>query len=103
VVRKTPAERFARYVNRDGPVNPKTGTPCHLWTGETTDDGYGVFDLGKVTILAHRFAYQLANGFIATGYFIDHDDPDRGCGVQLCVNAEHLRAATPFHSESGGP
>jgi hypothetical protein len=102
VTKKTPAQQFERFVNRDGPVNPKTGTPCHLWTGEVNSDGYGVFDLGRVTLLAHRFAYQLAHGLIATGYFVDHDDPDRGCGVRLCVNVQHLRVMTPFRTESGG-
>lgn len=87
-----PADRFKRYVNYDGPINPKTETACHLWIGATKGD-YGLFQItGKVSVVAHRFAYERAHGRIPTGYFVDHDDPERGCGVGLCVNAEHLRA-----------
>lgn len=97
--RALPSKRFKRYVDYDGPINPKTGTPCHLWTG-TVVDGYGVFELPfNLTIAAHRFAYQQVYGFIPTGHFVDHDDPNYGCGNQLCMNAEHMRLLSPFEEQ----
>jgi hypothetical protein len=103
VSRRLPSERFARYVNLDGPINPKTGTRCHLWTGAVTSEGYGLFEItARLSVVAHRFAYQQVHGLIDTGYFVDHDDPDIGCQQPLCVNVEHLRAVTPFQKEGGG-
>lgn len=98
--RKLPSEIFAKYVNTDGPINPKTGTKCHLWTGAVQDgtgsaqDGFGLFQLPyRQFTLAHRFAWERVHGQLHVGHYVHHDDPDVGCGRLLCVNVEHLREA----------
>ena len=42
-----------------------------------------------VRMLAHRYAWERANGPIPDGMVIDHI-----CGVTMCVNPDHLRTAT---------
>lgn len=78
--RGTPAERFAQKVDRSG--------DCWLWQG-ALHRGYGYLDIDGRNVRAHRFAYELANGPIPDGLFIDHI-----CHTRNCVNPEHLRPAT---------
>lgn len=61
---------------------------CWLWTA-STNNGYGQFNSSNGT-LAHRYAYELANGPIPAGLHIDHL-----CRVRTCVNPIHLEAVTP--------
>lgn len=52
-------------------VDPATG--CILWTACTNIKGYGSFGIaGRKTALAHRVAYEAANGKIPDGLEIDH-------------------------------
>jgi hypothetical protein len=83
-------ERFWSRVNRDGPApayKPELG-PCWLWTG-TRSHGYGRFGLGQESLLAHRIAWELANGPVPDGLELDHL-----CRVTVCVNPAHLEAVT---------
>ncbi len=59
---------------------------CWLWTGATTNSGYG---LVKGYKLAHRVAYTLFNGPIPHGQQIRHQ-----CHVRRCVNPDHLLVGT---------
>ena len=77
-------------MNKDGPVNPKTGTACWLWTRCTATGGYGNLKVNGKMVRAHRIAWELLRGQIPTDYVIDHDNPDYGCGQPLCVNPDHL-------------
>lgn len=80
-VREPIAARFEKYVDRSG--------DCWVWTGGTSG-GYGrIMDdaPSRQKLLAHRVAYELANGPIPEGLVIDHM-----CHVTLCVNPDHLRA-----------
>lgn len=66
---------------------------CWVWTGATRG-GYGSFEVGGRKrpcnyILAHRFAFQLANGEIPQGLELDHL-----CRNQLCVRPSHLEVVT---------
>ncbi len=63
---------------------------CHLWTAYISDKGYGQFRANGKMIMAHRFAYERANGKIPQGMYIDHK-----CRVRSCVNPAHLRVVTP--------
>lgn len=86
--RPADGERFEANVNRSGPVpahRPELG-PCWLWTGGQHSKGYGKFD---GTLLAHRVAYELFVGPIATGLQIDHL-----CRNHICVNPTHLEPVT---------
>lgn len=66
----------------------KTGD-CWLWTATKNQGGYGLFRVDGKTRLAHRVAYEFANGAIPAGLYLDHT-----CHVPVCVNPAHLRLAT---------
>lgn len=76
------AERFWQKVDRrDG---------CWGWRAALLPNGYGFFWVrtGK-QILAHRFAYELAFGPVASGLTLDHL-----CRNRACVNPAHLEPVT---------
>lgn len=76
---------------------------CWAWTGSYDKaSGYGVLTVGKRQTLAHRIAYQLAHGLIASQMQIDHVCHNRdkncpggsACRHRRCVNPSHLELAT---------
>ncbi len=76
--------RFWRKVDK---------TPaCWLWTDTPNHDGYGRFKADR-KIMAHRFAYEEANGPVPEGLELDHL-----CRNRLCVRPDHLEAVT--HTEN---
>jgi hypothetical protein len=79
----TPPEvRFWTYVN-------KTDS-CWLWTGAISSRGYGNFrGPNSRQVGAHIYSYELVNGPVPQGMFVDH-----ACRVQRCVNPDHLAAKT---------
>jgi hypothetical protein len=77
---KRDVERFWSKVhigNDDG---------CWLWEGLINTGGYGQFDAGGKSILAHRAAYALENGVIPSGKHVLH-----ACDVRHCCRPDHLR------------
>ncbi len=67
---------------------------CIVWTGARvlgggTREPYGRIGVGTRVLLAHRYAYGLANGAIPAGLQIHHT-----CHNTLCVNPEHLEPLT---------
>lgn len=81
----TPAQRFWAKVDPTG--------PCWLWTAGVDGTGYGQLKVGKRTLKAHRFAYELLVGPVPDGLELDHL-----CRVRHCVNPGHLEPVT--HAEN---
>jgi hypothetical protein len=65
------------------------GTPCWIWQGAKTRNGYGVTTVSGTSTLAHRAFYMMFVGPIPPGLQLDHL-----CQVRPCVNPEHLEPVT---------
>ena len=62
--------------------------PCWVWTGGSLASGYGSFRAGGAAV-AHRYAWTLLCGPIASGLQLDHL-----CRNRRCVNPDHLEPVT---------
>lgn len=62
---------------------------CWEWQGSKTWSGYGQFQHGTATKLAHRIAYTFANGDIPDGLVVRHK-----CDNPPCCNPAHLEVGT---------
>lgn len=87
-------ERFWSKVDKSG--------ECWVWTAARTTRGYGQFHsrLGfkqYKSTLAHRVAWEMANGPVPTGMQLDHL-----CRNRPCVRASHLEAVTLQENLSRG-
>jgi hypothetical protein len=103
-----PALRFAAFVARCA--------GCWEWTGALHRNGYGAFKLrdGR-QMLAHRFAWELANGAVPEGLNVLHQCDNRRCvrpdhlfvGTQrenirdMVAKGRHFAGGTPTHCPSG--
>lgn len=81
----SPSARFWSKVEK-----PAGDTGCWPWLGTIMSSGYGTFRWEGRQQLAHRVAYQIAQGSIPDGLWIDHL-----CSTPACVNPAHLEAVTP--------
>lgn len=81
---KTDAERFLAYTERqpDG---------CLLWIASSNGNGYGAISADAGGRLAHRAAWELANGEKLEGWDAVHHK----CANRLCVEPSHLQRITP--------
>ena len=73
-------------------VAPPDANGCLLWTGNRTQDGYGLFytgPRGKPAVVASRWAYEETFGLIPKGLEVDHL-----CRVRHCVNVDHFEIVT---------
>lgn len=84
------AERFWSKVDKNGPVHPRLGTACWLWTGSHGDHGYGHIQIGRRIEKAHRVALWLTTGTNPELMVLHHCDN----GHVGCVRPEHLYEGT---------
>lgn len=71
------------------------GEGCWLWKGALHRDGYGRFNRSRKggMVIAHRYAWILANGAIPEGMDVLHS-----CDNPPCCNPAHMRLGT--HDEN---
>lgn len=58
---------------------------CWKWLGKTLPGGYGCKQFDNRTILAHRWIFQMFNGWLPKEAVLDHL-----CRNRSCVNPMHL-------------
>lgn len=66
---------------------------CIVWTGRTSQDGYGQFDVGDTGWMAHRWIYSVAVAPIPDGLYVIHS-----CDNPSCVTLQHLTIGTQLHN-----
>ncbi|MGB3358141.1 MAG: HNH endonuclease [Rhodococcus qingshengii] len=81
------ADAFATFAT-------STAGDCTIWEASRISTGYGQMRWKGQPVLAHRVAYEIANGPIPEGMYIDHT-----CWVRACVNPAHLRLVTPKQNQ----
>lgn len=75
---------------------------CSLWTGLSTESGYGWVRVDGESIGTHRWAWELEHGPIPNGLHLDHQchnrdmscPPGRFCFHRLCCDTTHMRLRT---------
>jgi hypothetical protein len=77
------------------------GTHCIMWTGRTSDQGYGSIGRNGKWISIHRWAYAYwVNPNFDTSLVVDHlcHNADETCGGG--TKCEHRRCVNPTHLEA---
>jgi hypothetical protein len=67
---------------------------CHVWTGKTDRDGYGIVRWNGNWGRVHRVVWELANGPVPRGDNGKALDLDHQCRNRLCCKPDHLEPVT---------
>lgn len=86
--------RFWSKVDKNGPIHPRLGTRCWLWTAGKHQFGYGLFKFAKRNWGAHRVSWELTNGPIPDGDGYHGTVVRHDCDVPECCNPAHLLIGT---------
>jgi hypothetical protein len=78
-----PDEFAARLAERSRAV---AATGCREWLGTHTDKGYGKLTVRGRDVRAHRLAFALVHGPLASDEGVTHT-----CGNRGCIEVSHLR------------
>jgi hypothetical protein len=79
---------FWNLVDKGGPIHPTLGTPCWVWLGRKTCEGYGDFGYKAEYYLAHRLAW-----FFTYGKFPEPCGCHK-CDNPPCCNPDHVFEGT---------
>lgn len=79
--KRTPETRFWAKVRVIG----HEPNDCWMWTACVARNGYGLFNDGKRTVLAHRWSFAHAHGDLPPGSLVCH-----ACDTPACVRPDHL-------------
>lgn len=86
----------ARFWRDSGKGDPND---CWIWAGGLTGKRYGRLNVeGGEHVSAHRYSYELHNGVIPEGLWVQHS-----CQNKLCVNPNHLRLGRSPLPEATAP
>lgn len=86
-------QRFYSHVDARGEQE------CWNWKGGKTSEGYGKFSVARDSLLAHRVAWQIANGRAPReGYDIAHAPVI--CHNPSCCNPSHLSEKTKSENQA---
>lgn len=101
-------ERFAAFVDVNGPVMRIPLSPCHVWTGALDDNGYGRFSVGGKNNHAHRVALSLLLGRpLERGECALHHCDNPPCVLHLYAGSKKQNAADAWErgqiDRFGGP